>query len=177
MNKLALAAVLLVTPLAARAEVGLRIGGDAQVAYHDGAGTHVITDNWPLGLDVMLSYWLPTSLVSIDLEVSEQFLLSPPGSAGTRTGTVLRPGVRVSPPILPIYLRGAIPINVESPNPYDSGRGTYGLMLGAGLTVPFVLFKLYLEGDANFPLGGGTNAPDAFSNWSFALNAGLDFRF
>lgn len=177
MNKLVLAAALLAAPLAARADAGLRIGAEANIAYHDGAGTHAITDNWPLGADVMLSYWLPSQILSLDLEVSEQFLLNPPGTAGKRTGTVLRPGIRLSPPVLPLYLRGAIPINVESPAPYDVGRGTYGLLLGAGITIPLVLFKVYLEADANFPLGGGTNAPDAFSNWNLALAGGLDFRF
>ena len=179
MNKLALAAVLLAAPLAARAEVGLRLGADAAVAYHDGAGTHFITDNWPLGADVMLSYWTPGELLSLDLELGEGFYLNPPNVAGfgTRTGTVLRPGIRLSPPVLPVYLRAAIPINIESPSPYDKGRGTYGLRLGAGITIPLVLFKVYVEGDADFPLGGGTAPPSAFSNWNLVLNGGLDFRF
>ena len=186
MNKLALAALLLAAPLAARAEVGLRLGLDATVANHDSAGTHFITDNFPLGADVMLSYWTPGSLLAFDLELAEQFLLNPPSNAacsaagncpGKRLGTVLRPGIRLSPPILPVYLRGAIPINIEGPSPYDQGRGTYGLRLGAGITIPLVLFKLYFEGDADFPLGGGTNAPGAFSNWNLVLNGGLDFRF
>jgi hypothetical protein len=179
-NKLALAAVLLAAPLAARAEVGLRVGVEASVANHAADGTHFITDNWPLGGDVMLSYWLPTQLLSIDLELAEQFLLNAPAgctSCGTRLGTVFRPGVRISPPILPIYVRAAIPIQVEAPSPYDAGRGTFGLRLGAGITIPLVLFKVYIEGDADFPLGGGTDAPSAFSNWAFLLNGGLDFRF
>ncbi|TMA24215.1 MAG: hypothetical protein E6J88_11440 [Deltaproteobacteria bacterium] len=66
MTKLTFAAILLAAPLAARADIGLRLGADASIAYHDSAGTHVITDNWPLGADVMLSYWLPTQLISLD---------------------------------------------------------------------------------------------------------------
>jgi len=180
-NKLALAAVLLAAPLAARADVGLRVGLGADIANHAGGSTHVITDNWPLEGQVMLSYWIPTSLLAIDLEVAEGFYLKAPdcapASCGTRLGTVLRPGIRLSPPILPIYIRAAVPINVESPSPYDVGRGTYGLRLGAGLTFPLVLFKIYIEADADFPLGGGTLAPSAFSNWDLWLNGGLDFRF
>jgi len=176
-NKLVLAAALLAAPLAARAELGLRLGLDATVANHDGLGTHIITDNWPLGADVMLSYWTPGSLLAVDLELGEAFVLNPPGTAGKRLGTVLRPGIRLSPPVLPIYLRGAIPINVEAPSPYDQGRGTFGLRLGAGITIPLILFKIYFEGDADFPLAGGTNAPSAFSNWNLVLNGGLDFRF
>ncbi len=179
MKKLAFAALLLAAPLAARAEVGLRVGLDATVANHDANGnTHFITDNFPLGADVMLSYWTPGSLLALDLELAEAFVLNPPGTAGKRQGTVLRPGIRVSPPVLPLYLRAAIPINVEVPSPYDASKiGTYGLRLGAGVTIPLILFKIYLEGDADFPLGGGTPAPGAFSNWNLVLNGGLDFRF
>ncbi len=87
---------------------------------------------------------------------------------------MLRPGVRVSPPILPIYFRGAIPINVENA---QGSRETFDLRLGAGITIPLVLFKVYIEADADFPLGGGNSAPSAFSPWNLLLNGGLDFRF
>lgn len=179
MTKLTLAAVLLAAPLAARADVGLRVGADASVAYHDSLGTHFITDNWPLGGDLMLSWWLPTSLLSLDAELSEQFFLNPPGTLDKRIGTVFRPGVRFSPPILPVYVRGAIPINLEVNCPAGGtcGRERFDLRLGAGITIPLVLFKVYIEGDADFPLGGGDNAPSAFSNWNLVLNGGLDFRF
>ncbi len=181
MNKFALAAALLAAPLAARAEVGLRLGLDATVAYHTkdatGSSTHFITDNFPLGADVMLSYWTPGELLAIDLELGEAFYLNPPGNFSKRIGTVLRPGIRLSPPILPLYLRAAIPINIEAPNVYDNGR-TYGLRLGAGITIPLVLFKVYLEGDFDTPLGGGNaGSPGAFDTWSFLVNGGLDFRF
>lgn len=177
MNKLVLFAALLAAPLAARAQVGLRVGAEATIASHDSAGTHAITDNWPVGGDLMLSYWLPGELISLDVELSEQFLAKSPAGAGSRLGTVLRPGIRLSPPVLPFYVRAAVPFTVEAPSPYDQGRGTYGLRAGVGLTVPLVLFKVYVEGDADFPLGGGTNAPSAFSNWNLVLNGGLDFRF
>ena len=176
MTKLTLAAVLLAAPLAARADLGLRLGAEANIAYHDDFGTHAITDNWPLSGDVMLSYWIPTQLLSVDLELAEQFFLNKPAALSSgRIGTVLRPGVRLSPPILPIYLRGAIPINVETAN--NGSRETFDLRLGAGITIPLVLFKIYVEADADFPLGGGTNAPSAFSQWALQLNGGLDFRF
>ena len=180
---LAAAAVVLAIPAAARADVGVRIGPDATVAYHDQGGTHFLTDNFPLGANLMLSYWTPGSIVSFDVEIGEKFLLNPPsdpvtGKAyGKRLGTVLRPGIRVSPPIIPVYLRAAVPLNIEQPSPYDNGRGTYGLLAGAGITIPLVLFKVYVEGDLDFPLGGGVNAPSAFSNWGLVLNGGLDFQF
>lgn len=177
MNKILLAAAVLAAPLAARADMGLRLGAEANIANHDSTGTHFISDNWPLAGDLMLSYWTPGDLLSIDVELSEQFYLSSPAGGGSRIGTVLRPGIRLSPPVIPLYIRAAVPITVEAPSPYDAGRGTYGLRLGAGLNIPLVLFKVYVEADADFPLGGGTNAPSAFSNWALWLSGGLDFRF
>jgi len=176
-RKFFLAALIFAAPLAAHATAGLRLGAEANLAYHDNTGTHALTDTWPVGVDLMLSYWLPAEIIAIDLEFAEQFYASPPSGAGSRIGTVFRPGVRISPPVIPFYLRGAIPINIENPAPYDQNRGTYGLRLGAGFNIPLILFKIYLEADADFPLGGGTNAPSAFSNWNLLLNGGLDFRF
>lgn len=174
MNKLALTAVLLAAPLAARADIGLRFGADAAIAYNhnDTTGTHIITDNWPVGADAMLSYWLPTSMVALDAELAEEFALKS-GGGNTRIGTVLRPGIRLSPPILPFYVRGAVPINFEN-NGFDRER--FDLRLGAGFTIPLVLFKVFIEADADFPLGGGTG-PSTFSAWDVRLNGGLDFRF
>ena len=179
MRKLAFALALFAAPLAARADGGLRLGVGADVGYHDSSGTHAITDNWPVEGQVMFSYWLPADIIAIDFEVAEQFYLNHPSApgAGTRIGTVLRPGLRFSPPVIPFYVRGAVPINVENPAPYDANRTKYDLRLGAGFNIPLVLVKIYLEADADFPLGGGTNPPSAFSNWAVWLNGGLDFRF
>jgi hypothetical protein len=177
---LAVAAVLLAAPFAARADIGLRVGGNATIANHNNpangqSSTNVITDHWPVGLDAMLSYWLPGQIVSIDLELGEQWLANSP-SANSRVGTVFRPGVRVSPPVFPVYARVAVPINFDQPAPYS--RETFDLRMGLGVTIPVVLFKIYIEGDADFPLGGGNvNVPSAFSEWAFVLNAGVDFRF
>ena len=62
MNKIAVTLALLAAPLAARADIGLRVGADATIANHDTNGTHGITDNWPVGGDVMLSCRLRSSL-------------------------------------------------------------------------------------------------------------------
>jgi hypothetical protein len=177
---LALAAVLLAAPLAARADLGLRIGADATIAYHTdssvaGGGTHFITDTWPLGVDLMLSYWTPGEILSIDAEIAEQFFASPPSAGNSRIGTVFRPGLRLSPPVLPIYARVAVPINFDQPTGHS--REMYDLRLGAGFNIPLVLFKIYVEADADFPLGGGDANIGAFSQWNLLLNAGLDFRF
>jgi len=176
-HKLLLAAAVLAVPLAARADAGLRFGGEADIAYNNGAGTQAITDNWPLAADLMLSYWTPGSILSLDFEVSEQFIAKdkPPTATGNRVGTVLRPGIRLSPPAFPLYLRAAVPINIEQPTGYS--RETFDLRLGAGINIPLVLFKIYIEGDVDFPLGGGDSAPSAFSQWNLRLASGLDFQF
>lgn len=171
MNKLALAVLLLATPLAARADIGLRLGGEAGIAHHDSSGTSVITDHWPIALDGMLSYWLPGNILSIDGEISEAILLNPPNGVSARQGTTFRVGATFSPPVLPVYIRAAIPLHLE-PSPFLAG-----LRLGAGLTLPLVLFKLYLEADADFPLAGGAGAPGAFSAQDLSLGAGVAFRF
>jgi hypothetical protein len=177
-KKLALAAALLAAPLAARADTGLRLGLEANIATHNDSGTSWISDNWPLAGDLMLSYWTPGSIVSFDLEVSEQFFLNSPAGASGRIGTVIRPGVRISPPVLPIYIRGALPINVETAN---GERELLDLRLGVGINIPLVLFKIYVEADADFPLSskstGTGSSISAFNQQAIWLSSGLDFRF
>jgi hypothetical protein len=177
-KKLVLAAALLAAPLAARADTGLRLGLEANVATHDDAGTHWISDNWPFAGNVMLSYWTPGSYLSFDLELAEQFFLNAPAGASSRIGTVVRPGVRLTPPLLPIYIRGALPINVETAT---GSRELLDARLGVGVNIPLVLFKVYLEADADFPLtskdtGTGSHI-SAFNYQAFYVGGGLDFRF
>ena len=178
MKKLVLAAALVAAPFAARADTGLRVGLEANIATHDDAGTHWISDNWPLAGDVMLSYWTPGSIVSFDLELSEQFYLSSPAGASARIGTVVRPGVRISPPVIPVYIRGALPINIETAT---GERELLDLRLGVGFNIPLVLFKVYIEADADFPLSsktvGAGSQISAFNRQAIFLTSGLDFRF
>jgi hypothetical protein len=177
-KKLVLAAALLAAPLAARADTGLRLGLEATIANHNDSGTSWIGDNWPFAGNLMLSYWTPGSIVSFDLEVAEQFFLNAPAGASSRIGTVIRPGIRLSPPVIPIYLRGALPINVETAT---GSRELLDLRLGAGINIPLVLFKIYLEADVDFPLsskdtGVGSHI-SAFNQQAILLSGGLDFRF
>ncbi|HZX97255.1 MAG TPA: hypothetical protein VFE90_22260 [Myxococcales bacterium] len=174
MNKMVLAAALLAAPLAARADLGLRGGLEANIATHSNGSTQVLTDNWPLAGDLMLSYWTPGSILSIDAEISRQFFANPPVGQTGGIAWVFRPGIRLSPPVLPIYARAALPINIDSNNP----RETVDLRLGVGLTIPLVLFKIYIEADADFPLSSESTANiSAFSGYSVWLASGIDFRF
>ena len=95
----------------------------------------------------MLSYWTPGSIVAFDLGALRAVRREWPASG--RIGTVIRPGVRISPPVIPFYIRGALPINVETAN---GERELLDLRLGAGINIPLVLFKIYVEADVDFPL-------------------------
>ena len=184
MRKVALFALAFAAPLTARAELEMRVGGESTMVTQNRFpeptghplgmiwGTHSVTDYWPAATNVMLSYRLPGAMVAVDLEIAEQFILV--SNFSGRVGTVLRPGVRVSPLPIPLYLRAAIPINVETAN---DTRELFDLRVGLGVTVPVKLFDLFLETDAEFPLGVGTNVPNAFQNWSILLSAGAQFRF
>ena len=62
------------------------------------------------------------------------------------------------------------------------GGFRFDARLGVGLNIPLLLFKVYLEADADFPLtsktrsGGGSNI-SAFNYQAFYVGGGLDFRF
>ena len=171
MKTLAAAAVLLAAPLAARADIGLRLGAEALLAHHDSSGTTLITDELHPSANVMISYITPGSIIAFDLELSEAFRINPPAGQDMRQGTTLWPGITLSPPVIPIYVRAAVPFHLE-PSPFLAG-----LRVGAGLTGNLLVLKLYLEADADFPLFGGTGAPDAFSQQNISLGAGVSFQF
>ncbi len=165
-------AVLLTVPAAARADIGVRAGLEALIASHDSStGTRVFAgDQSIITGDLMLQYWLPADIISLDAEIAEAYDFK----AGHRVGTTFRPGITVSPPVLPVYVRGAIPIDFEGPNNHPT---VAGLRLGVGTTIGLPIAKIYLEGDVDFPLFGGTGAPNAFSQQNLSLGAGVAFRF
>jgi hypothetical protein len=185
--KLALAALLaalVAAPVAARADVKLRVGAEAVLGQHvNNAGWTSLTDRFLPSANLMLGFTTPLDILSIDLEVSEQFLANPGNatnfSQASRQGTTLRPGITISAPLIPIYARAAIPIHIE-PSPVQ----TYA-RVGAGLAFNFVAASVYIEADADFPLAGGSttisgitvNSPDAFSQQIFSAGAGLQFKF
>jgi hypothetical protein len=173
-NKIVLAAALLAAPLAARADIGLRAALEANIATHANGSTQTLTDNWPLSADVMLSYWAPGSIISFDAEFAREFYASPPSGASGGISWVFRPGIRLSPPVLPIYFRAALPLNIDNTNP----RETVDLRLGVGLTFPLVLFKIFLEADADFPISSESSRNiSAFNAYSVWIASGVDFKF
>ena len=170
---LAAAAAAALIPGAARADLAVRLGAELVLAHHDsnGGGTTSIADSLQPSANLMLSY-SPISILSFDGELSEKFKTNPAPTESSRQGTTVRLGITLSPPILPIYLRAAVPLHLE-PSPFFAGA-----RLGVGLTLlSLVVAKIYLEGDADFPLFGGTNSPSAFSAQDFSLGAGVALIF
>lgn len=165
-------AALVAVPAAARADIGVRAGLEALVASHSSSGgTQVfISDQTVITGDLMLQYWLPADIISLDAEIAEAYDFK----AGRHVATTFRPGITINPPVIPFYVRGAIPISF---NGYNNAPTIAGLRLGLGTTIGLPVAKIYLEADADFPLFGGTNAPNAFSQQNLSLGAGVAFRF
>ncbi len=165
-------AVLVAIPGAARADIGLRAGLEALIASHDSnSGTHVfIGDQTTITGDLMLQYWLPANIISLDAEIAEAYDFK----AGQRLYTTFRPGITINPPVIPFYVRGAIPISFNGPT---NAPSIAGLRLGVGTTIGLPIAKIYIEGDADFPLFGGSGAPNAFSRQDLSLGAGVALRF
>ena len=173
--KILLAALVLAIPVAARADIGVRLGLEAHILDHDGnknsdgtpgSSTTLITDQQQLAGNLMLSYWMGDTL-SLDGELAELYDFK----TSTRVGTTLRVGVTFNPPVIPFYVRAAIPLHLE-PSPFYSG-----LRAGIGTTFSLMVAKIYLELDADFPLCGESKAPSAFSTQSISLGSGVQFKF
>ena len=169
---LSLLSLCLLASPAARADIGVRLGAETVIADHDAnKGTTSIADSFQPSANVMLSY-SPFSVLSIDGEVSERFTTNPPAGGSNRLGTTVRLGITLSPPVLPIYVRAALPLHLE-PSPFIAG-----IRVGAGLTLlSLAVAKIFIEGDVDFPLFGGTGTPSAFSQQTFSLGAGVAFSF
>jgi hypothetical protein len=177
---LALLAALVAAP-AARADMKVRVGAEAVIGSHDkNTGWTSLTDKFLPSANLMLGWTTPLDILSIDLEVSEQFVTNPAPGEDSRKGTTLRPGITVSAPLIPIYARAAIPLHLE-PKPFQSYA-----RVGAGLAFNFVAASVYVEGDADFLLSSGSataiagvpaSSTGAFEQQIFSAGAGLQFKF
>jgi hypothetical protein len=186
--KLALAtlvAALIAAPVEAHAGTKLRLGAEAVLGSHDSSGWTSLTDRFLVSPELMIGWTTPLDILSVDVEIAEQFITNPNRNINesSRVGTTLRPGITISPPVVPIYFRAAIPLHIE-PSPFQSYARA-----GVGFTFGISTVALYVEGDADFPLFGSdgsqningvpTNrpAPDPFSQQIFSAGAGLQFLF
>lgn len=170
---LAMAFAALVTslaPSAARADWGIRFGGEVPVATHvNDGGSYTISDSVQPAIDLLVLKG-PSDFIGFGLEGKIGF-------AGTnnfsRTGTSLGPAMIINIPVLPLYARASLPIRIE---PDAVG---VGLRLGAGfkINVPFV--GIYLEVTADLPFAGkavGGSDQKFLGSQVLGLGAGVEIR-
>lgn len=175
-------------PAAARAEtIGVRLGLEAPIYTHwsvtGATQSYTIGDTLQPAVNILLSY-KPLPLISFDAEFREGFTHTGSNRSGqvpfNRTGTAIGPGVTLSAPLIPIYVRASLPIHVE-PSPV-----VVGLRGAAGLELSFVIASLYLEAAVDTSLAGGsinnaqgTSTPNvgAFDLTTVSLGTGIWFKF
>lgn len=153
----------------ARAEDASEAKGDAEssgyawgVAFTIGEGMYFIDSDvyrGPVSLEVVPSFgW---SWFKFDLGLSTT--LESVRIAGTNVGYwnfTFRPGGRLTPPMLPMYLRVAFPLQIQR-HDFD-----YGLMFGVGADIPVVwILGIVLEVDTTLSKDlewGGSGVPLEF---------------
>ncbi len=168
---------LTLAPGAAMAEEGSQSSGGAAdngysfgLAATIGEGMYFIDSDvyrGPVSIEVVPSFgW---SWLKLDLGLSTT--LESIRIAGTDVGNwnfTFRPGGRLTPPMLPLYLRAAFPLQIQRHN-FD-----YGIMFGVGTDIPlFGALGLVLEVDTTLSKDlewGGKGVPLEF-------RGGVSFRF
>jgi len=160
----------------AHAQFKIRLGAETQVLDHvnnppaGASSTTWLTDQWRPSLVGMVGFYV-LPFLSIDGELAEAFRVNPPPGQDSRIGTTFRLGATFEPPLLPIYLRAAVPLHLEPSPLFASMRAAVGTTFGLPVA------KLYLELAADFPLGvGGSGSPDFFSQQTISLGAGLQLN-
>jgi hypothetical protein len=167
----ALAAVALcAAPTAARADWGLRVGGEVPLAKHVNdagptSGSTSISDGIQPAIDVLVLKG-PSDFIGFGLEGNVGFAST--GSL-TRTGSSVGPAMILNIPVLPLYARASLPVHIEP------GDVSVGLRVGAGfkINVPFV--GIYLEATADLPFAG--SGQKFLGSQVIAVGAGVEFRF
>jgi len=176
-------AAALVTPVAARADFGLRAAYLVPMYVNTGVSptagkpiyTYGVGDQWLSNLDVLAS-WYPLSWISVDVE--GQFNLSSKSAAYPMTGIYVGPGVTFDFPLF-LYARAALPIQVSGESsPKISGSlstPTAFLRAGGGIKLDIFFLRLYLEATADFAYAG--SGITFFSARTVNVAAGLWAKF
>jgi len=157
----------------AHAQVKVRLGAETQLVDHVNSRTGVpssttwLTDQWRPSVVGMLGYYV-LPFLSIDAEIAEAFRVNPGPGQDSRIGTTFRLGATLDPPLLPFYLRAAVPLHLEPGDFFASMRAAIGTTIGPPLA------KLYLELGADFPLGGAGH--DFFDQQTVYVGAGLQLN-
>ena len=150
-----LAAILAaaVLPSTAHAEdYALRLGLEAPLythsKYNGQSNSYSIGDTLQPAINLLLSY-KPDPVLAFEIEAREGFAHTGDGRYD-RTGTAIGPGLRLSAPLLPVYVRASLPIHVE-PSPV-----VVGLRAAGGLEFSLIAFSIYLEVAVDTSLVGGS---------------------
>jgi hypothetical protein len=157
----------------AHAQFKIRLGAETQLLEHVNSppagqsSTTWLTDQWRPSVVGMLGFYV-LPVLSIDAELAEAFRVNPPPGQDSRIGTTFRLGATFEPPLLPFYLRAAIPLHLEPGDFFASMRAAIGTTFGPPVA------KLYLELAADFPLGGGGHS--FFDRQTLSAGAGLQLN-
>ena len=153
-------------PTPARADWGLRIGGEVPLATHiNDGGSYNISNGIQPAIDVLVLKG-PSDFIGFGLEGNIGF-----ASTGSlqRTGSFVGPAMIINVPVLPFFARASLPVHLEP------GDISVGLRLGAGFkfNVPFV--GIYLEATADLPFAG--TGQKFLGSQVIGVGAGVEFRF
>lgn len=165
---LALTALVL-APTTARADWGIRGGLEAPIATHFDGGSYTIGDTFQPGLNVLVLKG-PSDFIALGAELKIGFAST---SNFTRTGTTIGPNITLNIPVLPVFVRGALPIRIEPEGV------ALGLRLAAGLKLNLPVVGFYFELTGDMPLAGkdsGGGSPGIFSTQTFGAGLGIELR-
>jgi hypothetical protein len=152
----------------ANAQVKIRLGAETQILDHVNtpSTTTWLTDQWRPSIVGMLGFYV-LPILSIDGEIAEAFQVNPPAGQSSRLGTTFRLGATLSPPVIPFYIRAAVPLHLEPGDFFASMRAAIGTTIGPPVA------KLYIELAADFPISG---AGHSFGDeQTFSVGAGIQF--
>ncbi len=153
-------------PSAARADWGLRVGGEVPLATHiNDGGSYTISDGIQPAIDVLVLKG-PSDFIGFGLEGNIGF-----ASTGSlqRTGSFVGPAMILNVPVLPFFARASLPIHLE---PHDV---SVGLRLGAGFKFNLPFVGIYLEATADMPFAG--TGQKFLGSQVIGLGAGAELRF
>jgi hypothetical protein len=166
---------LCAAPTAARADWGIRLGGEVPLGIHNNDGGSIsISDSVKPAIDLLVLKG-PSDFIGFGLEGKVGFASTGNISGSGRTGTTVGPALILNVPVLPLYARASLPIRIEP----DAVGLDLRLAAGLKFNVPFV--GIYLEATADMPLAGkalGGAGADAklFGQQTIGVGAGIELR-
>ncbi len=150
---------------------GIRAGLEAPLVTHrnDAGNSFNIGTSFQPAVNLLIQKG-PSDLIAFGVEGHVNFLST---NTFTRTGTSIGPEVMLNVPVVPLYLRVALPIRIEP------AAAELGLRVAAGVKINIPFVGIYIEGVADMPFVGNDvtgNAETAFSKQILSLGAGIEIR-